>query len=459
MLILAIAAVGWHNRNHILRQSPHDGGAHRGSPEAPTLEEVLSIATRPEQPTKGIGYDVARRDALRSLELWPKVSVEDEVRIAAAFDNSLHEANGNYCSTAAVGLGRRGHTEAIPTIIELGQKDPNLINSFFVGYTRPPKGEIPVELLRSALHSKNPDTRAEILKAIASCRAVTLRTDVEEVLENDNAGQVIREAALTLRQFQNPASAAPLRRVFARDKSPNVASALIQLGNDADVISVLPLLKSKSSGIRDLTARGLCTANLIDSKPACDALLESLRGSRALRDYRIDPTTFDTLRALGHFRETRAIPILRDLLKPSPDLISNQYSRYYVDPITAIGGPEAIKLLEDMVQMGYRAFDVEKALVHFASPSSGRVVWEEYQKHPICFLPNSDAQPGGYLDALDVLAACADAEVLSEIRKRARLPMVTTSEYLAGSQAMEKDYLEKLIPRIQARLNGENVNY
>ena len=96
-------------------------------PKSATLDDVLALATRPERPAKETGNDDERCNALRRLQDWPPAAPEDEARIAAAFTSSLRATNSNIRNAGAWGLGRRGHSEAIPTIFELAEKDCNLI--------------------------------------------------------------------------------------------------------------------------------------------------------------------------------------------------------------------------------------------------------------------------------------------------------------------------------------------
>jgi hypothetical protein len=104
-------------------------------PKSATLDEVLALATRPEQPDQRSGYDEERFNALRRLENWPAATPQDEERMAAALTASLYATNGNIRNGGAWGLGERGRSEAIPTIFALGENDANLIGCFFQGYT------------------------------------------------------------------------------------------------------------------------------------------------------------------------------------------------------------------------------------------------------------------------------------------------------------------------------------
>jgi hypothetical protein len=342
-------------------------------PKVATFDDVLTLAVRPEQPTKENGYDVERCDALKRLQEWPAVAPQDEARIAAALSVSLRATNGNVRNAGAWGLGRRGHSEAIPTIFELGEKDSNLIGCFFQLCTHGREVQAPIDLLRRGLRSRNPDTRYASLQAIVFCKAIVLRPDIEMILASDPTPYVRDEAASTLSQLRLRDSAPALRRALAAGlESGGVVYGLTQLGSDDDIAAVLPLLKSKNEDLRQIVAAGLSTAQLVNSKPAIDALLETLH----------DPS-----------KEVRV--------------------------------------------------SVVRALVCFGSPSSGRAVWAAYLKDPIRANPGSDVSHTGYYDDLDVLAACADAELLGQIQDR----LSTTKDYY------EKSALEKLVSRIQTRLN------
>lgn len=406
-------------------------------PESADFEEVLALATRREQPSKESGYDDDRRNALYRLQIWPKASAKDEARMVAAFQQSLRATTGNIRSAGASGLGKRGHTAAIPTIFKLGEKEPGLIVSFFNGYTHGREVEPPIDLLRRGLRSKNPDMRRAILTAIASCKAVTLRVEVEALLDSDRSETVCEQAASTLWQLGLPESAAALRRALARGlRSEYVAFGLTQLGTDADVAAVLPLLKSDRELLRRAVAEGLSRANLSNPRPACDALLEALHDPS--NDVRVA-----AVRALGRFREARAITPIRELVTHPPRPIPRHELSTYVDAISTIGGPEAINLLDDMMQLGFsHHFGLERALARFGSPSSARAVWEAYLRDPIRANPGSDVLTRGYGEALDVLVACADAELLVKIQER----------LAATKDSDERRALASVSERIQARL-------
>ena len=59
--------------------------------------------------------------------------------------------------------------------------------------------------------------------------------------------------------------------------------------------------------------------------------------------------------------------------------------------------------------------DLNRALARFASPSSGQAVWKEYLRDPI-------HEPldfhGMFEEVVEVLVACADADLLRQIRER-----------------------------------------
>lgn len=296
-----------------------------------------------------------------------------------------------------------------------------------------------MEMLRRGLHSEDAGTRRSTARAIEHYKAVELRVDLEAVLKSDPSDDVRDEAANTLWLLKLRKSAPALRRAFDSGfRSGGVVYGLIQLGSDADIAAVLPLLKSEEEGFRRIVASGLRTATLVNSRPACDALLEALR----------DPSyeqRLDAVIALGHFREVRAIPRIRELLThpPPPRPISWDDQRAIVDAVSAIGGPKAIALLDEMVQMKYRHhFGLEEALIHFGSPSSGRAIWKAYRKDPIRVSVGGDVTTIGDEDAIGVLAACADAELLQEIRER----------FTDTKDRDETEALGKLIVRIQARL-------
>lgn len=406
-------------------------------PKSATLDDVLALATRPERPTKESGNYVERSNALRRLEDWPPAAPEDEARIAAAFTSSLRATNCNIRNAGARGLGRRGHSEAIPTIFELAEKDSDLIGCFFQLYTLGREVEPPLDYLRRGLRSKNPYTRTNTLAAIAYCKAVSLRPELEAALATDPSSVVRDRAASALSQLRLRESVPALRRALAAGlESQGVAYGLTQLGSDEDIAAVLPLLKSKSECVRITVATGLSTANLANPRPACDALLEAMHDPS--NDVRIA-----TIQALGHFREPRAIAPIREIMTHPPVPISMNDGGHCVDAVSAIGGADAIALLDGMVADFRKHYGLEEALVRFATPSSARAVWAEYLKDPIRANPGSDVTSTGYRSSIDVLAACADAELLREIQERLS----------ASKDYYEKLALEELVPKIQARLS------
>ena len=219
-------------------------------------------------------------------------------------------------------------------------------------------------------------------------------------------------------------------------ENAEVAYAITQLGSDADIAAVLPLLKSKIKDVRRIVADGLWTAKLVNQRMACDALLEALPDPAY--DVRIS-----VMRALGHFREPRAIAPIRELIAHRTQGYSWDDRGYYVDAVSAIGGKDAISLLDDMVMEFRENCGLEPALIRFASPSSARAVWIAYLKDPIRASGGGDVATVGYQDATSVLAACADAELLHDIQVR----LSSTND------SYEKPALESLIAQIKARLN------
>ena len=406
-------------------------------PASATLDDVLALATRREQTTQANGYDLDRCRALERLQNWPQTSPANETRIAAAFQQALHATSGNIRVAGAWGLGRRGHGEAIPQIFALGAEDPNLIGCFFQLYTQNRKIEPPVALLRRGLRSRNPNLRQAVLQAIISCHATALHIEVQKVLASDPVEWVREVAARTLTEIHPPETVPALRRALASGlQRESVVFGLTQLGGDADVAAVLPLLQAKRENLRRAVAEGLSGAKLVNTRPACDALLAALHDPSA--DVRLA-----CVRALAHFREERAIPAIRELLTHSPRPVSWEDCQAYVEAISAIGGPEAIKLLDDMVGMGFsHHVDLNRALARFASPSSGQAVWAAYLRDPI----HEPLDFHGVLEeVVEVLVACADSDLLTQIRERVA----------ASNDPDEKFRFGEAVMRIQERLKQE----
>ena len=347
-------------------------------PKTATLDEILAVATRPEQPAKGNGYDVERYNALERLRTWPKASPEDEKRIAAAFYASLRATNALIQETGASGLGHLGYAKAIPTIMELGEKDQELIRLFFQSYGHKDQTAQVIDALRHGLHSQNPYVRHAVLVAIERCNAVALRTNVETIIFSDPVAWVRKDATSTLMSLGPLESLPAFRQAFASGlRSESVVYALARYGNDDDILAVLPLLKSKDENLRRSVAQGLSKVQLVNLQPACDALLEALHDSS-------NEVRIAAMQALGHFHDSRAIAPIHELILHPPRPISYDDRHYYVEAVSAIGGPKAIALLNDMVQEGFATFfGLEPALARFGSPSSARAVWAAYLKDPI----------------------------------------------------------------------------
>ena len=404
-------------------------------PASATLDEVLSLATRQEPSNIDLEYHTERCSALKRLGEWPKTSAADETRITDALLAALSERADGIKTAGIWSLGDRGHSEAIPAIITLGEKQPIFIQSFFQRYLRHPHAEPPVKFLRPGLLSKNWSVQYEILRAIVSCKAVALRADVEAVLDSDSSDTILVQAALALGELGLRESVPALRRAFAkRPQLGGAAWALTQVGDEADITAMIPLLRSKDEDVRRNVASVFSSAKIGNSRAACDALLETLN----------DPSEsiqMAAVEALAHFKDPRALVPIRELLKRP---VSWHDHWTYVEAISAIGGKEALTLLNDMVAMGWlRHFGLEKALIHYASPSSARAVWKEYLKNPIRANPGSDVLVTGYFEALDVLAACADSELFLDIRVRK----------IESIDPHEKAALGELLERIKARLN------
>lgn len=417
-------------------------GTHALPASPVTLDGVLARATRPDQTGVEGDPDRVRGDALEELQKWPPGSPLEETAIKATFRHALHSQTGNIRNAGAWGLGRRGCSEAIPEIMALGEQDANLIGCFFQLYTMGRVVEAPLDLFRQGLHSSNPETRAAVLQAIVACKALTLGGEAERLLETDLSEFVRREAADTLWLLGRRESVPALRRSLARGgwEQEFVARGLIQLGGEAEVAEVLPLLRSPRGSLRRMVAENLAeSAHLTDPRPACDALLPLLR----------DPSwevQLSAVRALGHFREPRALPGFRELLTMTPRPGAWENGRVFVQAIEEIGGPNAIVLLNEMLSLGFagQRAGLEEALVRFRDPSSGRAVWGAYLRAPIWYRPGN-CIASGYEEAMDVLAVCADATLLSEIRARLN----------ATPEEVERKALEKLLARLEARLVEE----
>ncbi len=421
---------------------PHVGCA--DLTKSATLDEVLALATRPELPNKICGYDYERSKALGRLEDWPEVSPQDEARIAAAFTASLRATHTVIRGAGASGLGRRKHSEEISAIFELAEQDTNLIGCFFTSYTLLREVDPPLYELRRGLGSNNPDLRTATMDAIASCKAFALRHELEATLSG--SFYIRSHAARALGQLRMRESAPALRRALDSDpENSEVAYAITQLGSDTDIAAVLPLLKSRSKYLRRIVADGLWTAKLDNPRAACDALIEAL--SDPSNDVEFcdpsDDVRISAMRALGHFREPRAIAPIRKLIAKRTQGNYGDDRTEYVDAICAIGGADAIALLDDMITEFRDICRLELALIRFASPSSARAVWIEYCKDPIRESPGSDTEAVGYIGAISVLAACADAELLRDIQDR----------WSSTKDTCEKRAFESLVAKIKVRLN------
>jgi HEAT repeat protein len=407
-------------------------------PPTASLDEVLARSTQSDAAATERGYDTDQYEALERLGEWPEVSTKDNERIVAALTTALGADNGNIRNVGARGLGRRGHADSIATIMDLGRDDANLIGCFFSGYTLGRDIDPPVESLRQGLVLENSNARREVLRAIADCRATSLRVEVEAILGSNAPPAVRDEAATTLCRLKLRESAPALRKAFDGGlQTGGVSYGLTQLGDDHDIAAVLPLLKSKSEYLRRTVAAGLFTAQLDNPMPAREALLDALGDSS--QDVRIS-----AVKALGRFQESRALPAIRELvLHPHPrQPLRWEEKRYYIEAIVAIGGGEAVRLLDEMLPQFRKQFGLERAMIGFGSPSSARAIWTAYLADPL--RPGRDCLfTVGYQNALPVLATCADADLLGEIEARLA---VTHDVY------HEEPALRKLVADIRTRL-------
>jgi HEAT repeat protein len=409
-------------------------------PPLTQLSGALALATDPGTFEPIARPEQMRNAAIEALKNWPPASQAEEEQIKEALMAAVERGDGWGRAAAASALGVRNYGDVVPRLVALLETNPSPLWIFLANL---PNGDRapPIELVRQALRARNPGSRLIALGKIREHKLALLRSEVEQTLETATTSDVRREAALALAQFRSRESLPLLKRVFK--EYPNcegTISALSVLGSDEELPLLVDLLNSPYRQTKDQAFSALCRLDVRDPRPLCDVLLAALR-----REQKGDPIS--VVKTLVKYQDRRALSLIREFIETKPKLSETGHS--YVRAMEKLGGPEAIALLNGMVDLGYhRSFGIEHALARFGDPSSGPVVWRVYLQHPVRrVISGWCATTTGYSDAGPVLKACADRDLLEQIRRRA----ADTDE------KTEKRYLTNLAEQIEIRLAQSQV--
>jgi hypothetical protein len=344
---------------------------------------------------------------------------------------------------ASEALGQRGRIEFLPQLFAMMDCEPNLFSDFFLVRNLNERERPPEELLRAGLRSSFEMARASIINLIADYKLSAMRKEIEKLLLTDSSAWVRGAAAAALRRIGAPESAPALQRAIEKDPTNAAAfEAIAVLGGDAQVPTLLAFLDSSNPSPRNWALRALAEIKVKKQQPLIEAFLRELEK---------DPERPSLVAAAGlaRFHDRRALPFLRKIVetKQKEDYADD---RMCARAIANAGGPDAVALLNEMVVSGWRRHgsDVEEALAKLGDPSSARIVWPLYEKNPMRLVVSGWCGTiGGYRQAIRVLAACADKELLESIRARAAL----------ATDYPEKDALQRVVAQIEQRLTGKTA--
>jgi HEAT repeat protein len=379
----------------------------RGAP----LAHLVALANRSAITSARTGYDDVRCEALRLLGEQPKWARVREKAIKDALLAALSAEQPQIRNAGAAALGRRGYSSEVVTLFARLEADPEPLVHFFRALKSPEK-DPPVEPLRKGLYSANPAARAVCAEVVGLCRAKRLTQELKELIESDTDPGVRDQAAIALALLGARDSRDALLRLRQRGyQSPSLMRAMIELGGDEQVQGLLPLLWDRDAEIRKLVAEGLTKMPLHDRKTATLGLLATLRDS--------SPTVrIASAQALASFREPQAISILRETL-PEARNYSVEQRTALVNAVAAFGEELSIPLLNDMLDWRFREeCGLEVALAKYAHPTSGVAAWRAY----VDDLEKAKTRRylvGEYIAALQIVSACADADLLKSVQETA----------------------------------------
>jgi HEAT repeat protein len=403
------------------------------APSAP-LAHLVALARRPAISSARTGYDDVRCEALRLLGERPKGTPVREKAIKDALLAALSAEQPQIRNSGAAALGRRGYRSELGRFFAGVEADPEPLVHFYRALDSPQKNP-PVEMLRKGLHSASAPARAAFAEVVGVCHIKALTGELKQLIESDTDPGVRDQAAIALALLGARDSRAALLRLRQRGyQSLSLVRAMIELGGDEQVQGLIPLLWDRDGEIRRLVAEGLGKMPLKDRKTATLSLLATLRDSSpAVR--------IASAEALASFGEAQAIPILRETL-PEARNYSVEERTALVNAVAAFGEELSIPLLNDMLEWRFREeCGLEEVLAKYGHPSSGVAAWRAY----VDDLEKAKTRRylvGEYTSALQIIGACADADLLKSVRETAA----------AAADAQLKGRLEQVVDTIAKRV-------
>ena len=407
------------------------------------LDDILAIASGTRPASAYLSEPVYQHDAIRTLGYRPLTTAQEETKIAATLGALLSAEDTSLHKYAAEALGYRGRVEFLPQLFAMMDCEPHLFSDFFLTPAMNQRERPPEELLRAGLRSSFEGARSCIINLIAEYKLTAMRKEIEKLLETDSSARVRGRAAAALRKLGATESAPALQRAIEKDPSnASALEALGVLGSDAQVPTLLAFLDSHNPGTRDWAVRALAEIKVKKEQPLVEAYLRILEKNP-------ERPPLMAAAGLARFHDRRALPFLRKIIE-TKEREDPQADRICARAIANAGGPEAVALLNEMVVSGWRrrGGDVEEAMAKLGDPSSARIVWPLYEKNPMRSVVSGWCMTiGGYKQAIKVLAACADKELLESIRARAAL----------ATDYPEKDTLRRVVAQIEQRLAGQTA--
>lgn len=411
------------------------------------LDELIAIAAGQTAVQIDRSELIYPYNAIHTLGYRPAASPEEEAKIGTALVALLSAKELSSRNKAAESLGLRGRVDYLPQIFALLETEPYLFSAFFSGlrlYPIQPRTADrlmpPVDILRAGLAAANPKARGCVLHVIGKYRAYALRTDVERLLEEDPSEDVRKGAGFILRTIGTTESAPALERAIAKDGNAGAFYALGAFGSDAQVPALLALINSEHG---PAALNTLSEIDVTDPTPLIEAFLKVLQAEP-------ERPSLSAAAGLARYRDARALPFLRRLVETQPP--NHGHDQILVRAIANVGGPDAISLLNEMVGPPWQKRvssrnpsrgRLEIVLEELGDPSSGRAVWAAYLERPARMTNGGWCSVAvGYLAALPVLRACADAELLKSIRARAAETTESTERWI----------LSQLLAEIESRL-------
>jgi HEAT repeat protein len=406
------------------------------------LDDILAIASGARPSPVYLPEPVYQSNAIHTLGYKPAASPEEETKIAATLGKLLTAEDTSLHTEAAKALGLRGRVEFVPQLFALIETEPYLFSAFFAA-RQLKRGAGPSEkMLRAGLRSKVDKARERIMAVIGDFKMVTMRKEIEKLLEGDPSESVRHQAGYALRKLGAVESAPVLQRAIETDpRNHGAFYALSALGGDAQIPTLLAALDSGDELTKTRALQTLSEIKVTNSKPLVEAFLRVLQQEPGA-------PSLSAASGLARFNDQRALPFLRRIAEIQPPDLGKD--RICVSAIANAGGPDAVALLNEMLVNRWRnRGHLEEAMEKLGDPSSARLVWAIYKKNPMRTVVSGWCMTiGGYKKAIRVLAACADKELLESIRAHAAL----TTGY------PEKETFDRLVVLIEQRLSAKTTS-